>query len=1007
MTQQHGVKAEKPADFLHREITADFKVLTKALVEGAVDALKADWYGAAKTWGKGFLDGLGLKPDSPEELAWRVVYTTLRQAALSLVEDNLEFLTRTPEDPDHLPDELEFALTEIEIHIGPELLSHAWRLPLLLDLQRPFTRWLLAFGVDKQRAAHIAAQLPQRFGYCLWDEWACHRDTYEPLEQALMVPVQRPQDLYELRRAYLTYLEDSYRSLSLKGLPGVVESVEKGSGLALSNIYVSIHGRSERPEGETWLRTASDPEEVLEEAPPETLREPRPGSSATTPLEPLLAEMPALVILGDPGAGKSTLLKHHALDLANDPLAPLPILIPLNQYAQALEREPQPLRRFLPAYFASRRQNLEELAPLFDHAIGNGRAVILLDGLDEVQAQRGDLVRRVEDFVRELVPAPDADPRRTPLVPGNRVVVTSRFVGYRDSPLAGPRWRTYSVVDWDRDGIERFVDRWSLAVELAMVGGRDSPEVSTRAAAEKRDLLATVFSNAYIERLAGNPLLLTILALIKRQGVTLPHRRVELYELYLETLVASWRKARNLDETPVGPEIDYHSAWHVLAALGLWIRETSPQRDLVGKRPMRDFLDRYYREQEGYAPGEAKAEARAFLDSVHSYSSLLVERGPSQYGFLHQTFGEYLAGCGLTEDPEAVAKLIEHLYDPGWHEAILLGIGALGIVRKDRRKAGALLQDVLDDTPPKDHAAENVLLAGEALRDLGTTGIYKPVADRITKALVETMQGAAVEPAKRRASGLLLGETGWRPDDLDLFVEVPPGKFQYGDDKEEKEISYRYWIARYPVTNAQYAGFIEDDGYRRKELWSGDGWDWIQNETLETPRFWNDPRYNNPIFPVVGVSSHEVAAYANWLLARLEREGLQVPQGRTDLPEGYRVCLPNDREWERAARGTDGREYPWEGGFDFARANVTKSFGMGIGTTAVCSYPLGESPAGAWDLTGNVMEWIRSDFGAARRVLRGGSFLSIPWYARSSFRSGGDPGRRNNLGFRVVVSPFL
>ncbi len=155
--------------------------------EGTVDALKTDWRKAVKAWSKGVLDGLGLKPDDPEELAWRVVYTTLRQAALSLVEDNRGFLTRKPPNPDRLPDELEIALTEIEIRIAPEFLSQAWRLPLLRDLQRPFTRWLLAFGVEKKRAVYIAAQLPQRFGYCLWDEWARHRDIYQPLEQARSV----------------------------------------------------------------------------------------------------------------------------------------------------------------------------------------------------------------------------------------------------------------------------------------------------------------------------------------------------------------------------------------------------------------------------------------------------------------------------------------------------------------------------------------------------------------------------------------------------------------------------------------------------------------------------------------------------------------------------------------------------------------------------------------------------------------------------------------------------
>ena len=106
-------------------------------------------------------------------------------------------------------------------------------------------------------------------------------------------------------------------------------------------------------------------------------RLPNPFAARSTQLEPLLAEHPALVVLGDPGAGKSTLLKHQALDLADDPLGHLPILLPLNQYAQALTREPLPLRRFLPRYFATRRQDLDGLEAVFEQAIENGRAVVL------------------------------------------------------------------------------------------------------------------------------------------------------------------------------------------------------------------------------------------------------------------------------------------------------------------------------------------------------------------------------------------------------------------------------------------------------------------------------------------------------------------------------------------------------------------------------------------------------------------------------------------------------
>ena len=99
----------------------------------------------------------------------------------------------------------------------------------------------------------------------------------------------------------------------------------------------------------------------------------------------------------------------------------------------------------------------------------------------------------------------------------------------------------------------------------------------------------------------------------------------------------------------------------------------------------------------------------------------------------------------------------------------------------------------------------------------------------------------------RREAGLILGNLGWRPDDLDDFVEVPPGPFLYGDDKETRVIEHRYWIAKYPVTNAQYARFIEDEGYHRREFWSDEGWAWREEKGREQPGNWDDARFDNPI----------------------------------------------------------------------------------------------------------------------------------------------------------------
>ena len=95
------------------------------------------------------------------------------------------------------------------------------------------------------------------------------------------------------------------------------------------------------------------------------------------------------------------LLKHLALCLAAEDDAPLPILVPLNAYADALSKGDANLQRYLPDYFAGLAKGMDNLGPLFDAAIQQGRAVILLDGLDEVQRQRSNLVQKVEAFAHE------------------------------------------------------------------------------------------------------------------------------------------------------------------------------------------------------------------------------------------------------------------------------------------------------------------------------------------------------------------------------------------------------------------------------------------------------------------------------------------------------------------------------------------------------------------------------------------------------------------------------
>jgi formylglycine-generating enzyme required for sulfatase activity len=170
------------------------------------------------------------------------------------------------------------------------------------------------------------------------------------------------------------------------------------------------------------------------------------------------------------------------------------------------------------------------------------------------------------------------------------------------------------------------------------------------------------------------------------------------------------------------------------------------------------------------------------------------------------------------------------------------------------------------------------------------------------------------------------------------------------------------------------------------------------------PFYWDDHERANPIFPVVGVCWFEAEAYAKWLDAQLQENVL--PAGKMTRPKDkdYRLRLVTEEEWERAGRGVDGREYPWEGKFDFGKANVGEELGKGIGTTAVCTYPLGQSPVGAWDMSGNVWEWTATSL-EKYRVLRGGSWLYNARDARCASRSRDVPVIFYfNVGLRMVLS---
>ena len=197
---------------------------------------------------------------------------------------------------------------------------------------------------------------------------------------------------------------------------------------------------------------------------------------------------------------------------------------------------------------------------------------------------------------------------------------------------------------------------------------------------------------------------------------------------------------------------------------------------------------------------------------------------------------------------------------------------------------------------------------------------------------------------------------------------VPEGEFQMGsplgtkDELSEKVFVKAFYIDKHEVTNGRYKAFVDASKRQRPKDWDAYGYSEERKD-----------------YPVVLVSFDDAVEFCKW--------------------DGKR--LPIEEEWEKAARGTDGRIYPWGNAFDKDKANTSLS-GV-IGVTKAGRYEAGKSPYGVYDMAGNVWEWTGTDFDERGKAVRGGSWGLTHRFATTFSRVGYIPVTKiNNLGFRCV-----
>jgi len=753
-----------------------------------------------------------------------------------------------------------------------------------------------------------------------------------------------------------------------------------------------------------------------------------------------LARAQRLVILGEPGSGKTMSLRFMTLMLAHGYGAArlglevpyVPLMVRVADFAPELERMPAlALDNFLLRVIGQAYACHPRLGEFLRLALENGACMVLLDGLDEVgdDPVRGRPLRtRVVQKVQQFADRWCADGL------SNRLVVTTRIEGYWDEPLRG-----FDHVELSRlrppDEVREFLLRWYTAHERAHEETLPLEIAEARSEERVAELLPRVLEWPSVRRLATNPLLLTILALIHENVGRLPNRRIRLYEICAQTLIESWRQAQTGMPNELLAELGEEMVIRVMAPLAYWLHEEHPG-GTASFQEWRGQLLRILAEQEGYEAEEARESAYRFLHHARHEAGLLSERGLAQFGFFHLTFEEYLAAREVARQRVERRRemMRDHWEDPRWQEVILLAAGQLGIVEVKRDDTSDFMEDLLQmEAQHAGDSGRQMVLAGRALADIGLRSVTHATRRWVLEALRETMQDLDPEtrlphhdpprvPVRTRyGAGEALDELGWLPEDLDTWIHCP-GCAEDGGD---------LMATKYPVTNAQFERFIQARGYENTAYWGGEeseSWRWRMDPpsyrgegSVTEPEHWHDPRFGRERrgYPVVGVSWYEAAAYAAWLTERLRvsdsrfaidgsaESHLKSAVGDQKLI----VRLPTEGEWERMAGGAaDKGRYPWdpprgpatrERTAILGRANTYES-GIG-GTSLVGMYPLGGSrPFGLMDLAGNVWEWTATEE-VGGRVLRGGSWYFNQDYAHCVVRYRNPPyDSLFTAGFRVV-----
>ena len=893
----------------------------------------------------------------------------------------------------------------------------------------------------------------------------------QPVKKQLLIN----QENNNLEIAYLNHMLRESGHLSLAGIDKKAAS-DSEVRLNIGAVYTALLTRT--PEKNFEMRQMKSDKEKLRSA-----------------LE-LLNKHKKLVLLGDPGSGKTTFVNYVAWCLAGEyccnkyanikmltaPIPDdegekdkekpqywdhdyiLPVHIVLRDFAAShLNKENNSIQqtnyKILWKYISFTLENsgLKKFISALKKELEDKGGLLLLDGLDEIPEagnKRDQIKRIIESFCDTF--------------PKCRILVTSRIYAYQKQQWRLSDFQEAILSNFTKGQIQQFIDRWYA--HIAELRGMKPDDAQGRAELLKR----AIFNNKRLFVLAERPLLLTLMASIHAwRGGSLPEKREELYADAVELLLDWWESPKIVRDHDGNVQVQQPS-------LAEWLK--------VDREKVRNLLNQMAydaHKNQGELTGTADIPEKELVSGMMALSNnpdvkparlieylseragLIIQRGNGIYSFPHRTFQEYLAACYLTgEDfPEKVVKLFQE--EPNrWREVTLLA-GAKAI-RGSIALMWTLVNELCEGPPDEKkinlkqlwsaHIAAQALVETVDLKDVSTKKQEK--INNIIQWLKHIIKAQILPSSERAMAGnhlAIIGDPRTEVMDIDhmIFCLVPGGDFWMGEDDETHLNSCKsFWMAKYPVTNAQYMAFVEAGGYNNKNYWAeairhgrwekGTIKDW-GGKKRKSPANYVSP-FDLPNHPVVGVTWYEAMAFTRWLTEKWQKE--------KHIPKSWHINLPGEAQWEKSARGgklilqkpiystinnlvklnksivknkknvirnpIPKRIYPWGDSQNENFANCEKS--EISATSSVGCFPGGKSPYGCEELSGNIWEWTRSidesypykaDDGRedlrvidefSNLILRGGSFYNNIKDQRCFSRVGYRP---VNGGFRVLSSPFL